>query len=899
VVGNNIQGVTLNGYNIDAIATNSAANKLNITNGTAVNLTGVLTGVRLDGTTLYGGAGSNHLTANTMFNLGLRGVNGETVSVYPTAHTTKNIASLVGLNTGLVTTNATVEVRGRNTPNDSGGGTFLFEPFVSTNSGINFAAGSASFQWSRIWDGTTVDAAWFGAFAGDDVADSDAINAALEYVHSLGRGVVKLGGGRYDIDKTILVPYRANLIGTEGWRLVENTSSIVTNSLYLTGGPTQFRLMDGADTDMLWFDSTDGYVRQPSETLEDGELVDSRLQDSMLENIIFFGNAGNQTKHNLRGVAAKSKWTINLRNCGFLSVAGRPLWLFDVNAAVIDDISFTSPGTAYGAKGMFVYSSADNFFGRIYAGGSSGPVLWLNSASTFKNVFNSQILFNAQLTNTIWEVSSWTTNTLANFTSGLPIDTGEPVELRTTGSPPTGFTDTQLYFAVKLATNIFGFHTNYALATNGIYLAGSGAASGTNWLTVGPAAGLYLSGGAGQNVFAGLRSDQNSGPGVVIRGGVGNFISGLEVGENTGTANGEVVADADQVGVLFDKDSARNRVLGTIYQQPTAFMVRSNALDNVMEATFTSVSTNFANVSSSANYTSLQRTLGGTATWGESATQTALDLTGNASGVRIIKLARTSGLTQQIGLGVGSDALNVWNETDSRGIALIGNNGTTASYQFGDASSATPPEAVIYGSSGSGVNVAGAAVKIYSDQSTGNANQADAFAVLTGDVGSSGSTAQTMTTKFVVEGGGDIRLTGAIQLGNASDTTLARSAAGQVTIEGVKIATQPATETLAYSTTTVTLTAGKGPNQSSALTCTNAFTLTFASVADNDGGTIWVHPAATNCTVTLTAPAYGPSGTTLTITGGTLGTNHTVLAWKATTVGGTNVVNVNALNYYR
>ena len=129
-----------------------------------------------------------------------------------------------------------------------------------------------------------------------------------------------------------------------------------------------------------------------------------------------------------------------------------------------------------------------------------------------------------------------------------------------------------------------------------------------------------------------------------------------------------------------------------------------------------------------------------------------------------------------------------------------------------------------------------------------------------------------------------------------SDTDVFKGRANGAT---VTVATQPTTETLTYSSTTVTLTAGKGPNQSSALTCTNAFTLTFASVADNDGGTIWVHPAAMNCTVTLSSPAYGPSGTTLTITGGTGSTNHTVIAWKATTVGGTNVVNVNALNYYR
>ena len=139
-----------------------------------------------------------------------------------------------------------------------------------------------------------------------------------------------------------------------------------------------------------------------------------------------------------------------------------------------------------------------------------------------------------------------------------------------------------------------------------------------------------------------------------------------------------------------------------------------------------------------------------------------------------------------------------------------------------------------------------------------------------------------------------------IDLGAASDTTLARSAAGVVTIEGVKIATQPATETLSYSGTTVTVTSGKGPNQSSLLVCTNDFTLAFDSLSDNAGGTIWVHPAATNCTVTLPSYVYGPSGSTLTIAGGgATPTNHSLIAWKITTVNSTNVIDANVLNYYR
>jgi fibronectin-binding autotransporter adhesin len=141
-----------------------------------------------------------------------------------------------------------------------------------------------------------------------------------------------------------------------------------------------------------------------------------------------------------------------------------------------------------------------------------------------------------------------------------------------------------------------------------------------------------------------------------------------------------------------------------------------------------------------------------------------------------------------------------------------------------------------------------------------------------------------------------------IELGHASDTTLARSAAGKATIEGVPIATQPTTETLTYSSTTVTVTAGKGPNQSSLLTVTNAFTLAWSGLTDNDSGVIVCVPAATNCTVTLPTGTFSTTGATATIFGGTGNTNYTLLAWKVTPVGGTNLVFLNAPatpGYYR
>ena len=138
-----------------------------------------------------------------------------------------------------------------------------------------------------------------------------------------------------------------------------------------------------------------------------------------------------------------------------------------------------------------------------------------------------------------------------------------------------------------------------------------------------------------------------------------------------------------------------------------------------------------------------------------------------------------------------------------------------------------------------------------------------------------------------------------IELGNASDTTLARSAAGTLSLEGVPVI-DSAVGTLVYSGTTVTITAGKGVAQEDILTCTNtALTLAWSGLATKDAGTVYVAPYTTNCTVTLPSYAYGPSGTTPTITGGTGNTNHTIIAWVNTVLGGTNRVSVSTLNYYQ
>jgi hypothetical protein len=122
---------------------------------------------------------------------------------------------------------------------------------------------------------------------------------------------------------------------------------------------------------------------------------------------------------------------------------------------------------------------------------------------------------------------------------------------------------------------------------------------------------------------------------------------------------------------------------------------------------------------------------------------------------------------------------------------------------------------------------------------------------------------------------------------------------GAMTQNSVAVALKPATETLTYSTTNVTITAGKGPMQRSLLTVTNNFQLLWSGLTDNDGGVVHLIPDTTNRTILISSPgraagssaATATGSTTLTITGATNGWAE--LAWSVVSVGGTNRVSVN------
>lgn len=109
---------------------------------------------------------------------------------------------------------------------------------------------------------------------------------------------------------------------------------------------------------------------------------------------------------------------------------------------------------------------------------------------------------------------------------------------------------------------------------------------------------------------------------------------------------------------------------------------------------------------------------------------------------------------------------------------------------------------------------------------------------------------------------------------------------------------QPETATLTTSGTNITVTGGAGSVYSHYWAADGDVNLEFSGLVDGDTGTLLIRAASTNVTLNLTDSfAYSPSGSTLTVTGGT--NNFSVVAYENKVVGGTNIVMVNIGGYSR
>ncbi len=124
-----------------------------------------------------------------------------------------NVAEMIAA-TPPTSTGNRVAVLGRTTPYDGGGGDFWFDSAssASTNLGTIFAPSSGSGRWKRLFPGATVHARWFGAKADGVTDDTVALQNFLDW-----RDAISGKAGTYVFNAG---HYRWNSITTTGGMLI-------------------------------------------------------------------------------------------------------------------------------------------------------------------------------------------------------------------------------------------------------------------------------------------------------------------------------------------------------------------------------------------------------------------------------------------------------------------------------------------------------------------------------------------------------------------------------------------------------------------------------------------------------------------------------------------------------
>jgi hypothetical protein len=382
-----------------------------------------------------------------------------------------------------------------------------------------------------------------------------------------------------------------------------------------------------------------------------------------------------------------------------------------------------------------------------------GPLLWINGTSSHVNLISDLMIGNSLVTNTVFEATSISAGGQWTFASALPLSTGDHVELRTTGTLPTPFTDTTLYYVYRVSSNVFGLHTDMTQAINGVYLTATGG-SGTQKFTIGPASAVYLSGGAQNNDFVGIRSDQNSGPAITFRDAYYNTVSGGLLSANYAPVNGETADASEAVGVSFEKGAVGNQVVNLSVRQSNyshRFIDNSQSNLVLLAASTTLITNGVLNTSSANNVEFVLKSTKGGVVIGNANTPTALTLVGNISGDRVFKGYRDG--VGYFGIGVAPLGITFYNETNGVSIGQWYANSTDVTLQLGTGGT-TARNSLIIGEQETGTDATGGFVKIHSGLGTGNGTPAAIEFYVARTNGISNATGQTYVQRLKIDSGG-------------------------------------------------------------------------------------------------------------------------------------------------
>lgn len=651
---------------------------------------------------------------------------------------------------------ATVVLRGWGTAGDGRGGLFSLDPsnqLDATNSLDVLGArtnGMLAGRWKRIsaglqvWDGNAV------AFGADRSGLSDsapAINAALDFAFSNRVDRVYLPPGIYSVSTTIVVRPNTLLCGDFA-AFTEDASMVAGTTNFKSGASAWLKLADGANCPVVSL-STNGatYLRQQA-SMYDGIPRNAYYVNSGLRNIGIFGNQGGQTRNDCHGVIANDAWNLLLDSVTVVKVKGQGIQLRNCNAVRVNKCNVVSPTNG---RNTLFDDCADITVTDNYFFGASGPVVWLNGPTAWKNQFVGNLLGNSYA-DTMKEVAISGTNITTSSAHGY--ETGDIVFFENRGGAlPSQIQSNQTCIVIKIDSTSFSIATNWPAVEAGTAMSLSGG-SGTNYVYRGKPAGFFLSHRATRNSFTGNRVDQTFYENILIQGGTYNSIVGNELSD-AGTF-GSPTATTNLIGaVRLDHGAQNNLIMGNIgAASDYALTLSADATQNiyVMNSIFSAVS-EFTNAPSVLALNTIIPKTGGwylpTSSYiGDYALGTVMRMRGGASAGSLLTLDREG--HSKIGFNISGQSLRILDETNQTVMVSFDDDASTASMYLGGQG---PPKTTrIYGVNPTGTDQAGLPLRLVVG-GTGSGSAANAnVEVYVPVVGSSGSSAQAVYLAFSVIG---------------------------------------------------------------------------------------------------------------------------------------------------
>jgi len=626
--------------------------------------------------------------------------------------------------------------------------TLSFYPEVGTvasDSPVEFASNKRSgYIWRCSWDGDV------RAFGADRTGASDSagpINSALAYAFSNRVDKVYLPPGVYSVSTTIVV--RPNTLLYGDWASFTEDASMVSGTTnFKSGASAWLKLADGANCPVVSL-TTNGatYLRQQA-AMYDGIPRNAYYVNSGLQSIGIFGNQGGQTRNDCHGVVANDAWNLLLDSVSVVKVKGQGIQLRNCNAVRVNKCNVVAP---FNGRNTLFDDCADITVTDNYFFGASGPVVWLNGPTAWKNQFVGNLLGNSYA-DTMKQVTISGTN-ITTATSH-DYESGDIVFFENQGGTlPSQIQSNQTCIVIKTGTNSFSIATNWPAAEAGTAMTLSGG-SGTNYVYRGKPAGFFLSHRATRNSFTGNRVDQTYYENILIQGGTYNSIVGNELSD-AGTFGGPT-ATTNLIGaVRLDHGSQNNLIMGNIgAASDYALTLSPDATQNVyvMNSIFSAVS-EFTNAPS---VLALNMVLPKSGAWylpsssyvGDYALGTVMRLRGGASAGSLLTLDREN--SSKIGFNISGQSFRILDETNQTIMVSFDDDASTASMYLGG--QGAPRTTRIYGVNPTGTDAAGLPLRLIVG-GTGSGSAASANVEVWGPiVGASGSTVQTLQRLFAILG---------------------------------------------------------------------------------------------------------------------------------------------------